>query len=329
MAELYGVAFASPMVIYPQISRREWNPILLRNEQSVRQDFLAKKDLSQKRKLILATSLEVMLGFLKTFPKEATKCSFILFDFPGFLENVEHLQIKWLDCDEQAGGAWQIAKVTPLMLEQHLKNLGTLSEKGFAGLLELKKLVAEDRSSKIQEIANYRKNYRQFLNKPENTKKKSSEKWQERSLLSLVKEALSEFETDKEKEKVRDFLLRYQLGLVDKKKFTSLVLSKDIKISLKKWMDSKSRGSSLYLAYIDYVENLRKRSWETILKTAKHVHPDDLHLLISFQPASVVRSNSNLLQIYHEDLRIASEFKEDGVSFEPKDPKDLSEFFNC
>jgi len=291
--EVYGIAYHSPIILWQLILPRKYNAVLLVNVQAaqIKEDVnnqLAKRD--TKTCVILAGSLDIAQLFLKLFPK--LDCKLLLFDCPGLLNPFVGPSIRWLDCDHQAGGAWQIAKIKPEDFSDLLNDLTLITTAGRQFVLSM----TRQGSDKLEDIKKFAdsipKYYKDLLVSMDQDHNKSPIKILKESrrlketLGTLLGASLSKIEADEHKISLSKLVLDYQVGLVGKREYLSKLthsvsdeLIKKEFLGLRKWIDSRN-GALLQEAYYDYVANSSHRSKQIILNTYKKVSEDDLQMLI-------------------------------------------------
>lgn len=331
--EIYGIAYHSPLVIYNLISPRKHYGILLLDENTkrIKEDFENQKRHSHsanKMPVILAGSLDILHTFLKLYP-DLVNVKVILFDFPGLLIPFFGKFISWLDCDHQAGGSWQIAKLKPEMVDSLLNKLNILSKEGREFLLDMKRCSFDaNKVNEIEKFAEYLpKVYKDLLaayTEKENQVKSlnklaKDERRKKESLKSLILSTVSNIKDEKKKRFILHLALDYQLSSISKReflsKFNTNINNENLKenvLIIRKWIDSKL-GTSLYNAYLDFLANAETRSIDTILKTHKKVDADDLIMLLAKQSRT-----KEVLNFYKDQLVEYSTLMQDKVL--PKKP---------
>lgn len=337
--EAYGFAYHSPLILWQLLPPKKYFPVLLANDSpsQIKDDVKAHQEKydSKRMPVILAGSLPILQGFIKAFPK--MQCKVLLFDCPSFLLPFFGPQLKWLDCDHQAGGAWQIAKVKPEEFSRLLEHLHPLSDSGRKFFSDMRRFLPTDKINEVELFAkNIPKYYRDLLAKmPEEHNKsplktsKDAKKSKE-SLTNLIKVSLSTVEDSDCKQQLVGLVLDYQLDRTGKRDYltrlTSIIgedaLLKKEFLSIRKWIDSKC-GESLLDAYLDFIVNKDIRSINTIVSTYKKVSEEDILLLVAYF------KEEEALQQYKD--RIGSFQQLLGDKLAPKeypDPPDLGSVFN-
>jgi hypothetical protein len=136
---------------------------------TVKQAFSCSKTL-----ILLAGNLTVLQQFLREYP-DCERFKVLLFDFPGVMVPFEDPLIEWLDCDHQAGGAWQTAKIKMERFATDLENLSPLSAQGKDLIGRMKRFCP--RESRVSEIEAFTemfaeglpKDYRDLYPRPHRT----------------------------------------------------------------------------------------------------------------------------------------------------------------
>jgi hypothetical protein len=297
MTEAYGFAYQSPFMLWQLVPPRSYYPLLLVNDSpsAIKDDVVnhTKQHGGSKRlPVVLAGSLDILQSFLKQFPKQ--DCKVILFDCPCFLEPFFGPKLQWLDCDHQAGGAWQTAKIKPEDFTSLLEDLSVLSKDGREFFLTMKRHVAKDRVKELEAFAKHMPKYYkelvvtldQEINKSPLKIAKEARKTKDtlKNLLHLSLEAVTELPM---RQSLVTLVLGYQTETVAKReyltKLSTIVSNEFVKkefLNLRKWMDAKA-GALLKDAYFDFVVNHERRSWQTLVETHKKVAEEDLLLLLS------------------------------------------------
>lgn len=303
MSELqaYGFAFITPLIVRSLIPPKRFYPILLVTDNAKQikdQVESAKSQFGGFRKpVVLAGSLEVLQTFLKQFPS-LKDVRILLFDFPGLLIPFHGAALKWLDCDHQAGGSWQIARFSPETFETLMENLSPLEQSGRDFFTTMKRFVPNDqRLNEIEKFTeNLPKTYKELLSnltaENGNAEKKAKDDKKKlggalRSILvTLVEKVPPAFRSQ-----LVDIVLDYQLSLITKRDFLNKITNevglvfKDEALAIRKWIDSKS-GVALYESYLDFTLN-RHVSWASVLDAHKRVMEEDLLMLLAKQPRTV------------------------------------------
>jgi len=309
--EIYGVAYHSPIILWQLVHPKKYNVILLVNNQpsQIKEDVQSQLRKDARTPVVLAGSLDIVHSLLKLFPK--LDCKLILFDCPGLINPFVGPKMRWLDCDHQAGGAWQIAKIKPEDFSELLDQLSVLTPEGREFINSMKR-QGSDRLEDIKKFADsIPKYYKDLLASMEAETNKSPIKTLKESrrsrdnLRSLLGGILVQVENKEDKLKLLQLVLDYQVALVGKReylsKLTLLVTDELLKkefLALRKWIDSKS-GSLLQEAYFDYVANSERRSWQTIVDTYKKISEEDLQMLIShLSPVEALLSLKEKISIY-------------------------------
>ena len=347
MIQAYGLAFHSPLIIFNLIPLDKYFPILLVDEskQSIKREFDAriKKNKEGKNPIVLANSLSILQNFVSEYPT-LKGVKVILFDFPGLLTPFTQTFIKWLDCNNQPGGAWQLTKLKLELFSELLSELDELDVANKALLANMTRFVPKNRKNDIEDVAEHlSKNYRDLIDTevsdPKDLDREYSvknENWKKRNLCGLISDFVNPVDT-KRKEEFVTLILDYQLGFLTKREYnnkgnTLARGNEDYKkkfVLARKWMDS-TLGSNLYESYCDICANLTTRSWHTIIGEYE-ISPDDLLLLLSKQSAQSVIENEELQSVYGDDYKSAKDLPTDhNPPSAPyyEEPKSLSITFN-
>ena len=306
MAELqaYGFAFITPLIIRSLVPPKKFYPVLLvtDNAKQIKEQVESAKNQQggNRKPVILAGSIEILQTYLKQYPT-AKDARVILFDFPGLLIPFFGKHLKWLDCDHQAGGSWQIARFSPEAFEALIEELSSLDQKGREFFLGIKRFVPNDqRISEIEKFTEFLpKTYKDLLSTLTadngNAEKKASREAEASrkrggTLKAMISTLLAKVPPAQHGRLV-EFVLDYQLALITKRDFLNRAVSdlgtgfKDDILTIRKWIDSKS-GSALYDAYLDYMAGSQK-SWASLLELHKRMMEEDLLMLVARQPRTV------------------------------------------
>jgi len=330
--EMYGLSFHSPLAIkllvpmnyYAVYLAHDWGGS---NFKKNLEPTLQKALHSKKTILLLCGNLTVLQQFLRDYP-DIPPYKVILFDFPGVMVPFEDPLIEWLDCDHQAGGAWQTSKIKTEKFDEDLENLKFLGPDGKDLIGRMKRFCPRD--SRVNEIDHFAemfseglpKDYKDLLNSSLSERSSTDEEepeieidWKSQTFEQVLGEVLRCFDDQNLRQKLLNLALCYQTGKISKREFTStsnkLLAGKEtlkkILIVLKKWMDDKKLGRALYTRYLDYLANLEKRSWERIVNEGKiAVAERDLLLLIGFQSRSV-----DIVTSYKDELKLVENLPAD------------------
>lgn len=326
--EIYGLSFHSPLTIkllvpptyYAVYLSHDWQgSSLKKNLEPCLEKAVQKAKHEKKTILVLAGNLTVLQQFIKDYP-DLPAYKVILFDFPGVIVPFEDPLIEWLDCDHQAGGAWQTSKIKIERLEEDLTSLNFLGAKGKDLLCRMKRFCPRD--SRVSEIEHFAemfaeglpKDYKDLLNSSiTNDRSVTDEEpeieidWKSQTFEQVLTDVLRCFDDNLLRQKVLSLSLSYQTGKISKREFTAtsnkfLAGKENLKkllIVIKKWIDDKKLGRALYTRYLDYLAHLEKRSWERIVNEGKiNVSERDLLLLIGYQQRS-----PEVLDSYSQELK--------------------------
>jgi hypothetical protein len=319
MAQILGYAFHSPLIMgnlipriyFPIYLESRWVAgDLYRNVNSLIQEA------GDRTIVLLAGSLSMLQSFLKTFPDIKNSLKVILFEFPGLLNPFRDPILEWIDCDHQVGGAWQTTKSKLSSFETLVKNLDPLNDEGKNLINRMTRFVSRDRVAEIEKFHDYMPNNYKELIDYDMTDQDSDNKaaydaakdtsWKKKSFCEVIKEFIINVPKAK-RQLVLDLILEYELNRITKRDYNakikvhvenSTILKKTI-IIVRKWMDDAKHGRILYHAYLDYLSNLTRRCWKTILED--HGAIDELDLLIVI--AKQHRDIPDLGLFYTEDLK--------------------------
>ena len=346
--EIFGLSFHSPLLIkmllpstyHAVYISHDWGGSNFRKnlEPTVKQAFG-----SSKTPILLAGNLTVLQQFLREYP-DFERFKVLLFDFPGVMVPFEDPLIEWLDCDHQAGGAWQTAKIKMERFALDLENLSPLSVQGKDLIGRMKRFCP--RESRVSEIESFTemfaeglpKDYRDLLSSSTQDVAKVQEPeididWKSQTFRQVLSEVLRQFDDSHLKQVILNLALNYQVGKISKREFTSNCNKslgnrehlKKLTVVIKKWMDDKKLGRALYMRYLDYLANSGKRGWQTILNEGKiGVAEEDLLILIAFQPRS-----PDILSQYQDQLKAVEQLEPDAnpTKLHHPDPPDLKTLF--
>jgi len=294
MTQIYGYAYHSPLVLMNLVPLRDHVPLYL-DPRWVASDLRKNvepvlKKAGVKTPVVLAGSLGVLQSFVRAYPEAQVKV--VLFEFPGLVNPFLDPSIEWIDCDHQSGGAWQITKTKLANFEAMIGILEMLDGKGRDLILRMERFIPKDRTSEIERFAEYMPaNYKELLEyseeKPQDVPFKEVA-WKKKTLAELLVLFMGQVSKHK-RQPLLSLVLDYQLGKVTKRDYNNKLKSfidnanaKKVSNALRKWMDDDSLGRSLFNAYLDYLCNLKLRSWKTIL--ADHeIGELDLLILIAQQ----------------------------------------------
>jgi hypothetical protein len=176
MSKIFGMAFHSPLIIHSLIPPKDYGRTLLISESysDIKREVESSIKAARKRPIVaIAGSLAILQVFLKDFlaSKHDVQWKVILFDFPGLLVPFDIPSVRWLDCDNQSGGAWQITKLRPEAFCDILATLKPLDRKTAEELLKVARHVPNDRIPEIERIAKSLPASYKDLIPPEETKR--------------------------------------------------------------------------------------------------------------------------------------------------------------
>lgn len=302
MSELqaYGFAFITPLIVRSLVPPKRFYPILLTvdNAKQIKEAVESAKNHCGgfRKPVVLAGSIDILQTYLKQYP--AADARVLLFDFPGLLNPFYGKHLKWLDCDHQAGGSWQIARFSPEAFESLMTVLCPLDQKGREFFLSIKRIVPNDK--RLTDIEGFTealpKTYKDLLSnltaEDGNAEKKATA---EKKRVSGALRSLMIVTVEKipltQRTRFVEIVLDYQLSLITKRDFINRITAevgpsiKDDALAIRKWIDSKS-GAALYDAYIDFVLN-NNNTWVGVLEAHKRILEEDLILLVARQPRTV------------------------------------------
>lgn len=321
MAQIYGYAFHSPLILRQLVPLRDHVPIYL-EARWVASDLyknvnpLIQECSSDKTLVLLAGSLTILQSFLKTFPDLKQTLKVVLFEFPGFLNPFKDPLIDWIDCDHQVGGAWQTTKSKLSSFETLIREQAPLDAEGKDLICRMVRFVSRDRIAEIEKFHDYMpSNYKEMVDYDmtdgDNDSKASYDaakdtSWKKKTFCEVLKDFIGNVPKPK-RQAVFDLIFDYQLNRISKRDYNtkikpfvenSAILKKTV-ITVRKWMDDSKRGRTLHRAYLDYVANITRRCWKTILEEHGLVDELDLVTVIAKQH----RDTPDLALFYMEDLK--------------------------
>ena len=301
--QILGLAFASPLIIQMLFPPQQYQRVLLLSD--VPKDLrgavdLALKQQGQKQLVVLAGSLEICQAFLKQYPDLQFKL--VLFDFPGLVQPLHSTMdplIRWLDCDHQAGGAWQTCKMKLDSFVGHLDKVDRFGPEGAALVGSMQRFVPRDRLGQIEAIAEHLPEHYKALIATEATVEKEPPAWERELGCFTLKGVIDHFGeplADDAKAEVAGQAVDFLLKRVNRRDFNAVVLrlakdDKELKRrgqTLKRWLEHAELGGRLFLTYLDYLVNYPARSWHIILQDGYGRDPDDVLLLLTRQPKTDV-----------------------------------------
>lgn len=322
MVQIYGYAFHSPLILQNLIPLRDHTPIYLESRW-LASDLYKNvspliQDVRDKTLVILAGSLPILQSFLKTFPDIKQDVKVILFDFPGLINPFRDSLIEWIDCDHQVGGAWQITKTKLSSFESLIKKQVPLDDVGKSLIFRMQRFVTQDRISEIEKFHEYMPtNYKEMIDYDMSDQSGNNDNkttydaakdtsWKKKTFCDVLKDFILSMPKSK-RQPVLDLVLNYQLGRIAKREYNAKIKPyiennsslKKYAILVRKWMDDSKLGRILHQAYLDYVANITRRCWKTILED--HGAVDELDLLIVI--AKQHRDLPDLVLSYSDDLK--------------------------
>jgi hypothetical protein len=319
MTQILGYAYHSPLILRNLIPLKDHVPVYLDHRwvaSDMSKNVTPLLEMNKgKTFVLLAGSLPLLQSFLKIFP-DVAPLKVILFEHPGLINPFLDVQLEWVDCDHQVGGAWQTTKSKLSSFESLLRDLTPLDGEGKDLIFRMNRFVARDRISEIEKFHEYMPaNYKELIdydmtdadsdNKASYDAAKDTT-WKKKTFCDVIKEFLVNVPKSK-KQPVLDLILDYQLGRIPKREYNTKIkahvegstLLKKTVIIVRKWMDDAKRGRTLHKAYLDYVSNLTRRCWKTILEDHGAVDELDLILMISKQH----RDLTDITLLYSEELK--------------------------
>lgn len=321
MIQIYGYAFHSPLILQNLVPLRDHVPLYLESRW-VASDLYKNvspslQDLGSKTLVVLAGSLPILQGFLKTFPDLKQRVKVVLFEFPGLINPFKDPLIKWVDCDHQVGGAWQTTKSKLSSFETLIREQTPLDDEGKELIFRMTRFISRDRVSEIEKFHEYMpSNYKELLdydmsdsNGRDNKTTYDAAKdtsWKKKTFTEILKEFIVNVPKVKRQD-IFNLILEYQLNRISKRDYNAkmkpfvennTLLKKGV-ILVRKWMDDSKHGQVLYRAYLDYVSNITRRCWKTILEDHGAVDELDLIVVIAKQHRDV----ADLNLFYSDDLK--------------------------
>jgi len=320
MSQILGYAFHSPLILRQLVPLRDHIPIYLEARWVASDLFKNVSPMLENAEgntlVILAGSLTQLQAFLKTFPDIKYPMKVVLFDFPGLLNPFKDKEIDWIDCDHQVGGAWQITKSKLSSFETLIRDQTPLDEKGKDLIFRMTRFVTRDRISEIEKFHEFMpNNYKELLDydmtdtDSDNKASYDASKdvtWKKKTFYEVLKDFIINVPKPK-RAAVLDLILDYQLNRVSKRDYNtkikiyvenSVILKKTV-IIVRKWMDDNKKGRTLHRSYLDYVSNLTRRCWKTIIEDHGAVDELDLMIVIAKQHRDI----PDLYLHYLEDLK--------------------------
>ena len=158
MSKIFGLAFHSPLIIHSLVPPRDYGRALLVTDSptEIKKEVDTAVKSSRKRPIVmLAGSLSILQSFLKEYvagKHSDVQWKIVLFDFPGLLVPFDLPSVKWLDCDNQSGGAWQITKLKPDSFAELLGTLKPLDKKTAEDLLKVTRHIPTEKIQEIESI---------------------------------------------------------------------------------------------------------------------------------------------------------------------------------
>jgi hypothetical protein len=227
--------------------------------------------------------------------------------------------IRWLDCDHQAGGAWQTCKMKLDSFVQQLDQVQEFGPEGRALLESMQRFVPRDRLNEIEAIAEHLPEHYKALiaSEPSVDKQPAWEQelggWGLKGVIAHFTESLA----GDAKTTVSNLVLDYLLRRVNKKDFNTALVAcmqsdKELKrrsLTLKRWLEHAELGVKLFWTYLDYIVNYPARPWQTILDHGYSRDPEDILLLLTRQP----KTEQPPRGYAHEIKKVAKYPREAGV----------------
>jgi hypothetical protein len=325
MVQVYGYAFHSPLILRQLVPLKDHTPVYLDHRwiaSDLQKNVEPILDMTSGKTtfVVLAGSLPILQSFLKTFPDIKQDIKVILFEFPGLVNPFRDPLLEWIDCDHQVGGAWQITKTKLSSFETLLRDQAPLDQEGKDLIFRMTRFVSRDRINEIEKFhefmpANYKEMIDYDMTDPDSDNKASYDAakdttWKKKTFCEVLKEFLVNVPKPKRLQ-VLDLILEYQLGKIPKRDYNtkikihvegSVILKKTV-IIVRKWMDDAKKGRTLHRAYLDYVSNIERRCWKTIIEDHGIVDEQDLLMVISKQN----RDAADIALLYSEELKDISD----------------------
>lgn len=304
MAQIYGFAYHSPLFLVNLTPRLQYAPLYLEAKWTDRDLVRNVSPMiatipTGRMPVVVAGSLTALKAFLKGFPNMV--CKVVLCDFPGLLNPFKDPMLEWLDCDHQSAGAWQILKLKYESFTEMLNNLAPLGEEGRDLITRMVRWQSRDRVSEIEKfneslptsykaMVDYEAADLTDADKGYDVTKDHS--WKRKSLKDILSEVLDHVQRP-ERHHILDIILDYQLAKITKREYNAKMrgymeaspLFKKKVTLIRKWVDDVKHGRLLFQGYLDYVGNLERRAWKTILDD-NAINELDLLIVISKQPRS-------------------------------------------
>lgn len=333
MPQIYGFAYHSPLILLNLVPRLGYFPIYLDAKWSDR-------DIVRNVAPLLATmptggmlvavagSLTALKAFVKGFPER--KCKVVLCDFPGLLNPHEDPLIEWVDCDMQSAGAWQTLKLKYESFSAMLAKLDILDAAGRDLIQRIVRWQSRDRITEIEKFNESLPTSYKAIVEYEATDLTDAEKgydvakdhsWKRKTLKEILSEVLEHVQKV-ERPNILNTILDYQLARLTKREYNAKMkgymevspLFKKKVTLVRKWVDDAKHGKLLFQAYLDYVSNIERRSWKTIVDDSA-INELDLLIVMAKQP----RTNE-ISALYKEEMGGVKEFPPNMFSPEPTIP---------
>lgn len=321
MTQIYGFAYHSPLFLQNLCPRMSYAPLYLEarwtDRDLVRNVTPVMQAIPQGHiPLVVAGSLTALKAFVRGFPKFKGKV--MLCDFPGLINPFRDPLLEWIDCDHQNAGAWQTLKLKYEAFSDMLGTLDFLGDDGRDLILRMVRWQSRDRVSEIEQFNESLPTSYKALVDYESADLTDSDKgydvakdhsWKRKSLKEILAEVLEHVQRA-ERRHILDIILDYQLSRITKREYNSrmkgymdasLIFKKKATL-VRKWIDDAKHGRLLFQAYLDYLCNIKKRSWKTVLDDSA-VNEQDLLIVISKQPCSDETSS-----LYSEEIKGILEF---------------------
>lgn len=159
MTQLYGIAFQSPLITRSLIPPKLYTALYL-DHQATPLELSKDKGIQDAVKLgkpivLAAGGLQVLQHFVKMYPPNenaAYSYKVVLHEFPGQIHPYLDPLITWLDCDHQAGGAWQITKLKFAEFENLLNSLDFFDATGLELVQRMSPFAVREKHQELQKV---------------------------------------------------------------------------------------------------------------------------------------------------------------------------------
>lgn len=159
MTQLYGLAFQSPLITRSLVPPKSYTAVYLDHQATI-SDLTKDKNIQDAIKLgkpmvLAAGGLQVLQNFVKLHPpgRDAEySYKVVLHEFPGQINPYIDPLITWLDCDHQAGGAWQITKLKFAEFENLLNALDIFDATGLELVQRITPFAVREKHQELQKV---------------------------------------------------------------------------------------------------------------------------------------------------------------------------------